>query len=366
MLNFTSALYLGLRHPAESLRPWTQLTTGVPYALDVPLRVCSIQNELARMQGLQSTLLGPSTFHLFWDVFGILKDQQYTIYLDAGAYPISKWGVERATASGIPLRIFSHRDADRLAKQIKRDAELRRRPVIVSDGFCPACGNAAPLPQYVELVVKFGGYLIIDDTQALGIFGHDAGNCRPYGSGGGGSLQWYGLEHPRIISISSMAKGFGVPIAALSGSCKFVRQFESNSETRIHTSPPSIAAIHAAEHALMVNRKKGDMIRQRLAYRVLHFRRLMKDAGLVSRGGFFPVQSLPFPKQTAERTHKRLGQHGVLTLLQQSCGRGKSCISFVITARHSVDEIVRAIQLLIDASGDLRFTAGRRFCSIIG
>jgi hypothetical protein len=30
MLDFTSALYLGFRHPNRSLRPWSQFTTGVP------------------------------------------------------------------------------------------------------------------------------------------------------------------------------------------------------------------------------------------------------------------------------------------------------------------------------------------------
>ena len=35
MLDFTSALYLGLRHGSGSLRPWSALTTGVPAARPV-------------------------------------------------------------------------------------------------------------------------------------------------------------------------------------------------------------------------------------------------------------------------------------------------------------------------------------------
>ena len=34
MLDFTSALYLGMRHAHETLRPWAQLTTGRPAALE--------------------------------------------------------------------------------------------------------------------------------------------------------------------------------------------------------------------------------------------------------------------------------------------------------------------------------------------
>ena len=40
VLDFTSASYLGLRHPRRTLRPWPRLTTGVPAALAEP---CSIK-----------------------------------------------------------------------------------------------------------------------------------------------------------------------------------------------------------------------------------------------------------------------------------------------------------------------------------
>ena len=36
VLDFTSALYLGLRHPSSSLRPWSGLTTGKPAVLEPP------------------------------------------------------------------------------------------------------------------------------------------------------------------------------------------------------------------------------------------------------------------------------------------------------------------------------------------
>jgi len=36
VLDFTSALYLGLRHPSGSLRPWARFTLGVPAALAAP------------------------------------------------------------------------------------------------------------------------------------------------------------------------------------------------------------------------------------------------------------------------------------------------------------------------------------------
>ena len=36
MLDFTSALYLGLQHPSRALKSWEQFTMGKPNALQTP------------------------------------------------------------------------------------------------------------------------------------------------------------------------------------------------------------------------------------------------------------------------------------------------------------------------------------------
>ena len=86
---------------------------------------------------------------------------------------------------------------------------------------------------------------MIDDTQALGILGHSPGGSRPYGEGGGGMARWSNISGPHLVVVASLAKAFGAPLAALSGSEAFVGHFEERSETRVHCSPPSLAAIHA-------------------------------------------------------------------------------------------------------------------------
>lgn len=139
-LDFTSALYLGLRHPSRSLRPWTQFTTGTPAALWVPDRARAVAAQLGRLQGCEYATLGPSTLHLFWDFFGLLPKYGTAIYVDAGAYPIARWGIERAAARGVPVESFAHHDPEALDCLVKRVPLGRRRPVVVADGFCPACG----------------------------------------------------------------------------------------------------------------------------------------------------------------------------------------------------------------------------------
>lgn len=347
VLDFTAVLYLGLRHTSYSIRPWTQFTTGVPAALTRYPGEGKVANILAALQGCESTLLAPSTLHLSWDLFGILAKSAAVIYMDAGIYPIVRWGVERAAAFGVPVRTFPHYDVNALSRMLRQDGLCRRRPLIVSDGMCPGCGKPAPVPEFLRCVREFGGRLILDDTQALGILGHSQGPDAPYGRGGGGILRWSNASGRDILIISSLAKGFGVPVAALSGSRNMVKLFETKSKTRMHCSPPSIAVVHAAEHALETNRTKGDTIRFRLAHLILYFRKRLNEIGMSAAGGLFPMQTLsPIADTDAITLHERLLKYGIRTVLHHSRHGHGARISFLITAQHRPSDIDKAVETL--------------------
>ncbi len=352
MLDFTSALYLGLRHPSWSLRPWSQFTTGVPSALASTPDARVVAQRLAKLQECERGVLGTSTLHLFWDLFGMLARYRVTIYVDKGVYPIARWGVERAAGRGVPVRDFPHHDAEALRWRLTQDARSRLAPIVLADGFCPGCGKSAPLAAYLDCARTFGGWLILDDTQALGIFGHSPGPDAPYGRGGGGMLPRTHIGGPDVLVVSSLAKAFGAPVAVLSGSKAAVEGFESNSETRMHCSPPSVAAVRAAEHALAVNREYGDDLRFRLAGLVARFRRRANQAGFHFIAGLFPMQTLvPSREVDAIHLHERLLARGIRTVLHRARNGHGPRISFLITARHAPEEIERAAEILANGAG---------------
>ena len=349
MLDFTSALYLGIRHASGSLRPWDQLTTGVPAALAAPSEEEAVTDRLARLVGCEQAALGTSTLHLFWDLFGLIDPDRVAIYADAGLYPIGWWGIERAVGRGAQLRTFPHHDVEALQRLLHRDRH-RRRPLIVSDGFCPGCGRRAPLADYLYHAGMYDGQLIIDDTQALGIFGHSIGSAAPYGHDGGGSLRAAHLSDPRVLVISSLAKAFGAPLAMIAGSQVNIRRFEAQSKTRVHCSPPSIVARRAAEHALNINDQFGDELRRRLAQRVRYFRRRLADSGLGVTGGMFPVQTLRRLNGISAITlHEQLLERNIKTVLQRGRGQTQPRLTFILTARHSLADIDHVVGELMPA-----------------
>ena len=290
----------------------------------------------------------------------MLSGDGIAIYMDAGVYPIARWGIERATARGVPVHPFPHDDAAALHSLLRQNRNSRLRPVAVTDGFCPGCGVHAPIAAYLESVRAYRGQLIIDDTQALGIFGHSTGADAPYGLGGGGSLRRWNVSDEDVIVISSLAKGFGVPMAVMAGSQTMIARFEQRSETRVHCSPPSIATLHAAELALNVNDEQGDALRMRLAQRVRHFRRRLAQIGFAAAGGLFPVQTLKHTRGLeAIDLHEQLLSHGIKTVLHGGRNGNRPCISFIITARHRADEIDRAIDILQQSIAQLPRHLGR-------
>jgi 8-amino-7-oxononanoate synthase len=336
VLDFTSALYLGLRHPSPSLRPWPGLTTGKPSALEPAPGSAAIAGRFAALVGCERATPVTSTLHLFWDLFELLARDQVRIYMDEGTYAIARWGVERAAARGVPVREFRHRDATKLQALIEQDRRTMRRPIVVADGFCPNCGGPAPVTEFLQCVAPHNGYVVLDDTQALGVLGKQ----------GGGSLRWQGIKSPGVIVGSSLAKGFGSPMAMLAGSASLIRRFEEQSETRVHCSPPSLAVLHAAERALAINHTHGDHLRRYLAQLVRRFDARLHAIGLAADGGRFPVKTLQPAGIAAEVLYQRLLHLGVRTIVIRRCREIGARVAFLITALHRSSDIDLAVEAI--------------------
>jgi 8-amino-7-oxononanoate synthase len=347
LLDFTSVLYLGMWHSSRSLKPWRRLTTGAPAALTPPPGSGAVAAALAELVGTAGAQLGTSTLHLFWDLFGILARREVSVFLDAGAYPIARWGLERVVARGVPVRAYRHHDAAALGAMLRVASRDGRLPIVVADGFCPGCGRFAPLAAYRELLRRRRGLVLLDDTQALGIFGEpDDGGGSPYGRGGGGVLRLSGERGDDLLVVSSLGKAFGAPIAFVGGSEEWMETIDKESAVRVHCSPPSAAAIHAAAHALALNRRDGDGARALLADRVRWLKQELAQAGLRSHGGLFPVQRVELPPDAEpQEVRDALARSGIQTVvLAPRCDEHR--LVFVLTARHRKEQITLAVRAL--------------------
>jgi len=348
--DFTSSGYLGLLHSSSALVSWDRIALGKPAALADPPGAIETAVMLAALQGCQRATLATSTLHVFWDLFGQFPPEETAVFVDRGAYAIGQWGVERAAARGIPVHSFVHFDPASLARQLASH-RTGRRPIVLADGYCPDCGRPAPVGPYLRSIRRSNGLLILDDTQAVGILGVRTANRSPYGSGGGGSLQWHDIaiaDATRVLIVASFAKAFSAPVAALSGARQLIADFEDRSGTRVHCSPPSIPAIRSLNNALSINHRAGDALRSRVLARIERFRNGLFGYGVPIGPGVFPVQSLPAPMGRQPHDFvEALNRRGVSAVVTQGRESAERRVSFLFNARHSTADVDHAVKMIV-------------------
>jgi 8-amino-7-oxononanoate synthase len=355
VVDFTSSLYLGLEHPSAAVAPWRRLTSGAPAALAEPEGAVELAAALADLIGGERALLMPSTLHLFVDFFTSALSNA-ALFWDEALYPVARWGIELAARRGVPAAPLPHLGEGLDAAWFARHTPPGRRPVIVTDGFCTGCGREAPLGRYVEAVRRRSGLVVIDDTQALGLFGASPSLEDPFGVDGGGSLRRQNLAGAPIVVGASLAKSFGVPLAVVTGPARVIAAFAERSAMRSHTSPPSAPLIHAGRAALALSARGGGDLRRRLARRIDEFRRAAAAMGRATAGGVFPVQSVmgdlddgemdADPGDETLRAHEALEVLGVRTVITRPACRRRRALTFVLRANHRRDELEHALRAL--------------------
>ena len=349
MADFTSSLYLGMRHADVELPGWSALTTGRPGALGRPAPAAAVAERLAALQGAPRAVLARSTLHALSDCIEVLAGEGWALAVDAAVYPVGRWAVQRAAGVGTPVVSVAHHDTTDLTGALARLRRRGLRPVLVVDGVCGGCGRPYPVLDAVDRVGAHGGVLLVDDTQALGVYGDPASGDHPFGRGGGGSLRRAGVGFDGVVSVASLAKAFGAPVTSIAGDAALVARIGQLGGSTMHSSPPSAVDTAAAARALDRNAAHGDLLRHRLATRIRTLRRHCAGRGLHLAGGLFPVQATPHLGLPAGRwLLRRLAARGVRAVLRRDCAGGNA-VAVALTATHRLADIKAAAAVLAAA-----------------
>ena len=80
--------------------------------------------------------------------------------------------LEAARSTARPVTAFSHRDADHLRTVLEKHLGPSQRPLVMTDGVFAARGRIAPLADYLNVLGRYpGAMLLVDDAHALGVLG---------------------------------------------------------------------------------------------------------------------------------------------------------------------------------------------------
>lgn len=333
--DFTSALFLGLRHGSDALAPWSSLTTGRPPVLDLsgPDR---IRRRLARLAGAGDAVVERTTLHALIDAFSAVVPRNATVLIDEHAYPIAHWAAATVALRGGSVVTYRHHHP----RSLERACRTARRPaVVVTDGWCGGCSQPAPLGELVAVAHRHGARVLVDDSLAFGVLGRRKHDASAFGVGGAGTFAYLDVPVDRSVVVVSLAKAFGVPVAALLSEPSVVSCVRSDGPTLIHASGPTAADLAALRNTLSMSAGELDRRRGVLAQHTMALRQSLMTHGAQVVGHAFPVvQAAVADPVSLHRVLESRGQRAVL--LQRRCQVGASpTVAFVLRSDHTQREL---------------------------
>ncbi|MDN5871320.1 MAG: quorum-sensing autoinducer CAI-1 synthase [Nitrococcus sp.] len=190
-----------------------------------------LEAEFARYLGSETTVLCQSGWCANTGLIQAIADEYVPVYVDMLAHMSLREGILSAGATARPFR---HNDVDHLERQIRRHGP----GIVVVDSVYSTTGAVAPLAEIVEIGLRYGCVLVVDESHSLGTHGPD----------GAGLVAACGLTEQVHFRTASLAKAFAGRAGLITCSKRFAEYFRCTARPAIFSStllPQEVAGLHA-------------------------------------------------------------------------------------------------------------------------
>ncbi len=191
----------------------------------------NLERRLANFMGAESGVLCQSGFAANTGLVQSIADEKTPVYVDMMAH-MSLWeGIRSAGARAV---VFHHNDVEHLERQV-----LKHGPgVILVDSVYSTNGSVCPLAEVVDVGIRHGCVLVVDESHSLGTHGRQ----------GEGMVEDLGLSHKVHFRTASLAKAFAGRAGFIACSERFSEYFKFESNPAIFSStllPHEVAGLEA-------------------------------------------------------------------------------------------------------------------------
>jgi glycine C-acetyltransferase len=142
--------------------------------------------------------------------------------------------IDGCRLSRAEIRVFPHKDLNRLEDLLKGAAQIAGKKLVVTDGVFSMDGDIAPLPGIVELAERYGAMMMVDDAHASGVLGKN----------GRGTVDHFGLHGRVDIQVGTLSKAIGSLGGYVCGSQNLIHFLYHRARPFLFSTshPPAIAA----------------------------------------------------------------------------------------------------------------------------
>ncbi len=311
-----------------------------------------LEESLARFKGVESALVCSTGYQANLAAIRGLAGPQDVIFSDRLNHASI---IDGARGSKAALRVFPHRDYDRLERLLKRAPAAGRR-VIVTDSLFSMDGDFADLARLVELKTRYDALLCIDEAHATGVFGEH----------GQGLAEMMGVGREIDVVVGTLSKALGGIGGFIAASREIIEWIVNTGGAFIYTTAIPPAACAAAEAALgIVWSEEGRRRRERLLSQAGRLRRELGDRRGYDVGGS-SSQIIPLmvgEAAAAVELSGRLEEEGFLipAIRPPTVPRGQARLRISLTSEHEpedLDQLTAVLERLVP--GRFGSTTGRK------
>lgn len=197
----------------------------------------ALETRLAAFLGVEAAAVFSAGYLSATILLQTIGEEFSLLFLDERAHPSL---ADAARQSGLPIVRFHHADPDSLQTQLTSLLHAGDRPLVLTDGVFANSGVIPPLEEYLELLERYDGRIVVDDAHGVGVVG-------PTGKG---SWEERGAQRERIYQMGTLSKGFGGFGGLITGERALVNKIRARSAAFIGSTPPPLPIVAATIHAI--------------------------------------------------------------------------------------------------------------------
>jgi 8-amino-7-oxononanoate synthase/acyl carrier protein len=346
ILNFGSYNYIGMSgHPEtvkaakEAAEKYGTSASGSRILAGEKHLYQELEGKIAKWKHTEDAIVlvgGHSTNVTFVGNFCNEKD---IILYDALSHNSIMQGCQLSRSAS---KAFPHNDFIALETILKNVRKKYEKILVVVEGVYSMDGDIAPIPEFVKLKKKYGFFLMVDEAHSACVIGDN----------GGGVDEYYNLEPDDIdIKMGTLSKGLGTCGGYLAGKKSLIQYLKYNVPGFVFSvgiNPPSAAA---ALKALEIMERDNSIVKN-LHKNIDTFLQEAHERGLNTclAGKTAIISVLVGDDRDAFLLSNLMLEKGVFVppAVYPAVPRGQARLRFCVTSEHKKEQIVKALDLLME------------------
>ena len=297
------------------------------------------ENYIAQFHQAASALIFNSGYDANVGFFSSVPQKGDLILYDELCHASIRDGIQLSYAKAYK---FNHNDFEDLEKRLRQaqSDNLIKEIYIVTETVFSMDGDCPNMEELIAVSEKYGGYLVVDEAHALGVFGNN----------GQGLVQEFEAQDKVFARIMTFGKGLGCHGAAILGSLELRAYLVNFARSFIYTtglSPHSVATILVGYQHLEKENKDIKLLREN----IIHFNQQKNLLGLkpIFVRSKSSIQSVIIPgNEKVKAIANQLQKKGfdVKAILSPTVPEGQERLRFCLHSYNTKDEISEVLQLL--------------------